>query len=318
MPAVSVILPVYQVRKYLRPCLESILQQSCHDFELIIVDDGSTDGSGKICDEYAGKADYIQVIHQENQGLGAARNRGIEVAKGIYIVFIDSDDYIGGDMLEGMLNEIEAKQADLLICDYFTDDEGKILRKQQLDANYCWMNSSFMQYVANEQILSFAWNKLYRRYLFDDIRYPEKRIFEDQYIFHHLAQKARRIAYTTNAYYYYRINTQGLSRSFVTRNAYDCFRADIGRSYFIKKYYPQYEADCWKNVINNACNTYWRYLFTGQGKEYANIVWGYLHRYGLKYILSARVPFVVKLKIFSVFFGIDKIKWQERWRKMRG
>ena len=117
MPKLSVIVPVYNTEKYLRECVDSILAQTFTDFELILVDDGSTDGSGAICDEYAGKDSRIRVIHQENGGATLARRSGVRIAQGEYVAFVDSDDWIAQHIYQNMMEKAETCGADVILCD---------------------------------------------------------------------------------------------------------------------------------------------------------------------------------------------------------
>ena len=116
MPEISIIVPVYRVERYLERCIDSILAQTFHDFDLILIDDGSSDHSSEICDDYSRKDDRIIVIHQENKGVSAARNAGLDIVEGEYIGFVDSDDWIEPDMYEGLLNYIKSKRVDVSIC----------------------------------------------------------------------------------------------------------------------------------------------------------------------------------------------------------
>lgn len=125
MCEISIIVPVYKVEPYLRKCVDSILAQTFTDFEVILVDDGSPDNSGKICDEYASKDSRVRVIHKKNGGLSSARNAGIDVARGKYLGFVDSDDYIEKDMYELLYDNIVKEQADLSICGIYDVYEGK-------------------------------------------------------------------------------------------------------------------------------------------------------------------------------------------------
>ena len=115
---VSVIVPVYNVELYLKFCVESIIMQTYENLEIILVDDGSKDGSPHICDAFLNKDKRVRVIHQQNQGLSAARNAGIEVARGKYFTFVDSDDYIRKDMIERLVNLVERKKVDIACCEY--------------------------------------------------------------------------------------------------------------------------------------------------------------------------------------------------------
>jgi glycosyltransferase involved in cell wall biosynthesis len=125
MCEISIIVPVYDVEKYLKKCVDSILNQTFKDFELILVDDGSPDNSGAICDQYAEKDSRVRVIHKENGGLSDARNAGIEVARGKYLGFVDSDDFVNEDMYKQLYTSIIENNADLSICGIFDLYEGK-------------------------------------------------------------------------------------------------------------------------------------------------------------------------------------------------
>ena len=126
---VSVIVPVYNVEQYIRKCIESILNQTYNKMEIILVDDGSTDNSGIICDEYSKRDKRIKVIHKINGGLSDARNAGLDICTGDYIVFVDSDDYIKNNMIEMLHKDILEKRADISVCSYFFDNDGNIKRK---------------------------------------------------------------------------------------------------------------------------------------------------------------------------------------------
>ena len=133
MPELSIIVPVYKVEKYLPRCIDSILAQTFGDFELILIDDGSPDGCGRICDEYARKDKRIVVIHQKNMGVSAARNAGLDIARGRYIGFVDSDDWIEPQMYEAMMDAIRENGADMAVCGVrYADEDGKFTRADRL------------------------------------------------------------------------------------------------------------------------------------------------------------------------------------------
>ncbi|MDV4769588.1 glycosyltransferase, partial [Enterococcus faecium] len=179
MCEISIIVPVYKVEPYLRKCVDSILAQTFTDFEVILVDDGSPDNSGKICDEYASKDSRVRVIHKKNGGLSSARNAGIDVARGKYLGFVDSDDYIEKDMYELLYDNIVKEQADLSICGIYDIYAGK--KVKILPEEYKVLDKvSAMKIVLEAQSFSVhAVNKLYKKELFNKIRYPENIITED-------------------------------------------------------------------------------------------------------------------------------------------
>ena len=185
-PLISVIIPVYNVEKYLRRCLDSVIAQTYQNLEIICVDDGSIDDSGKICDQYAVWDARIKVIHQENQGPSAARNSGLDAAEGENIAFVDSDDYILEDMYKKMLDMLLNYNVDLCVCQwqYEVSDGRQVVKKKNIDPTIYGRKTSLefarFLYRSNYEngVVVAAWNKLYRRALLDTIHF-EGRIHED-------------------------------------------------------------------------------------------------------------------------------------------
>ncbi len=164
----SVIVPVYNVKQYLKGCLDSLVNQTCSDKEIILIDDGSTDSSGKICEEYAKKYDFIKVIHQKNQGLSGARNTGLKIAKGKWICFVDSDDWVDTDMLEKLQGYILAKNADMyrfgFIRSYASTKKKDLIRPKRHTITYFKSEEELFQFYSNNYyLLLMAWRGVYRR-----------------------------------------------------------------------------------------------------------------------------------------------------------
>lgn len=175
LPKLSIIVPVYNVEKYLSKCIDSILNQTFKDFELILIDDGSSDGSGKICDKYANKDRRIAVIHQENTGVSAARNAGLDIAKGEYIGFIDSDDFIDKSMYEKLINAIESFNVDMAICGYdYINESGKMERKFKNSSPKTLSKSeTFSAMFDMPQTIRLGLvNKLFKSNLINNLRLP--------------------------------------------------------------------------------------------------------------------------------------------------
>lgn len=204
---ISIIVPVYKVEKYLVRCIESIRNQTYSNLEIILIDDGSPDACPSICDEYALKDERIIVIHKENGGLSDARNTGIEMAKGEYIGFVDSDDYIHPDMYENLLKIAIANTADIAVCDVEKVYSGNYILNDEGEDNVRFYTG--IQAVANifdaELYLRsvVAWGKLYKKSLFDSIRYPKGKLHEDEFVTYRLYYKSSKVAYTDKRYYYY-------------------------------------------------------------------------------------------------------------------
>lgn len=206
MYKISIIVPVYNVERYLSKCISSILEQSFTDFELILVDDGSKDNSGKICDEYKGKDSRIKVVHQENKGLSAARNIGIEISEGEYITFIDSDDFIHPNMIEILYNNSLENKADISICDYDLVYEDVEVCKDFVENNIkLYNNVEGVKKILekSEAYMIIACCKLYKGSLFNEIRYPVRKYHEDEFVTYKLLYKSNKIVVTDAKLYYY-------------------------------------------------------------------------------------------------------------------
>lgn len=202
MPLISVIVPVYKVEKYIHKCVASIFAQTFTDFELFLVDDGSPDNCGRICDEYAEKDSRIIVIHKENGGLSDARNVAIDRAKGEYLTFIDSDDYVSENHLETLYNALIETDSDISIGNMTSFSENGYNED-------CYKPAITRKVLQNKEEIFSTINrpcapiKLYKRYLFDGIRYPVGRLYEDTFIWHELLAKAEQVVLTgVNSYYY--------------------------------------------------------------------------------------------------------------------
>lgn len=214
---ISVVVPVYRVEQYLDQCMQSILKQTYPNLEIILVDDGSPDRCGEWCDKYQKNDVRVQVIHQKNGGLSKARNAGIERATGDYITFVDSDDYIHPKMYEILLSQMKRLDAEVGICDYLevSDTETRMFRAEVKDEDALLFTKKEAKngYYIYEKKARFvvAWNKLYKRELFDKVRYPEGKVHEDTYTTYKALYKAKGIAWVNKPLYYYRIRNSSIT-----------------------------------------------------------------------------------------------------------
>ncbi|MBU3127159.1 glycosyltransferase [Clostridium tagluense] len=204
-PLISVIVPVYKVELYLSRCIDSIINQSYKNLEIILVDDGSPDNCGRICDEYANKDNRIKVIHKGNGGLSSARNSGLNVSTGDYIGFVDSDDWIESAMFKSLVELAERENADIVQCGFqevFND--GTVKRKYCFD-NGCYNNNVdiLTAYFSQTKIHVVVWNKLYRSYLFDSVSMVEGRLNEDTMVSFELMLKTKKFLSISSVYYNY-------------------------------------------------------------------------------------------------------------------
>lgn len=204
---ISVIVPIYQVELYLRRCIESILNQTYADLELILVDDGSPDQCPQICDEYAKKDDRIKVIHKTNGGLSDARNAGLRIATGEWLAFVDSDDWIEPEMFEYLLNNAQKYDAQISVGgvtdEIITENGTEIIKAMFSDEEEikCLSPVEAMRKHLNESWA--AWDKIYRKDIFENIIYPVGEINEDEAIMLHILDRCQRIVYTNQVFYHY-------------------------------------------------------------------------------------------------------------------
>ncbi len=239
-PLISVVVPVYNVASYLEKCLDSILAQTFQDMEVIVVDDGATDGSGAICDRYARQDPRVRVIHQANGGLSAARNCGIEHASGTYIGFVDSDDYIAPDMYETLLGLLTSQRADIAMCALYDMYDGQPVKVNTTEQVMTVGREEAMKIVLEAEIVSVtAVNKLYRRSLFDTVRYPVGKTAEDAFVIIELLDLCDTVVITSaQKYYYIHRGNSITSRSF-NPHTLDTIEAYRKNAALIERKYPQ-------------------------------------------------------------------------------
>lgn len=209
MELVSIIIPVYKVEKYLNKCVESVVNQTYKNLEIILVDDGSPDNCPNMCEDWVKKDSRIKVIHRKNGGLSAARNSGIEVAKGEYFCFVDSDDYVAKDYVKSLYESLKSNNADMAICEVTEVNEkynvidDKKTRERLTNCVKTGLELLDLILPAKTYAYVVAWNKLYKRKLFNNLRYAEGKIHEDEYIIHRIFARCNRVAIIDKPLYYY-------------------------------------------------------------------------------------------------------------------
>ena len=239
---ISVIVPVFNMKDYLPECLDSLISQSFKDIELVLVDDGSTDPSGRICDEYAARDARIKVIHTRNAGLSAARNTGIDAAEGEWIMFVDSDDFVSPDFCRIPYETAVRENADMVIFQRInTDPDGKPIPRRNRPKKKPYGVLSHEE--AADYGETAAWNKLYRRSLFKDIRFPEGRIYEDVCTTCMLMYEAEKIVLIPDRLYFYRYREDSLCHVRTPVNKRHAFEEYLARCRFLLgKGYPEKKA----------------------------------------------------------------------------
>ncbi|MBD5261372.1 MAG: glycosyltransferase [Bacteroides sp.] len=244
---VSIIIPVYNVSQYLDKCLISITTQTITDLEIILINDGSTDNSGEICEEWRKRDSRIKVYHKKNGGLSDARNFGIDKATGKYLTFIDSDDYVQQTFIEYLLHLIEKYNSDLSVCQYFkfydkdenTEFSTKKIRTPSSETIISGNDNCMYYFFKTNEIDTVAWRKLYKASLFSsDIRYPEGKYHEDVWTTYKYIAKCKSIAIGNQPLYAYRIRTGSIVNSAFSEKHLDGIEGAIERNEYIKHNYP--------------------------------------------------------------------------------
>lgn len=196
MPLISIIVPIYNVEEYLGKCVNSLLGQTIRDIEIILVNDGSTDSCAQICDAYASKDSRIKVIHKKNGGLSDARNSGIKIAKGKYIAFLDSDDWVELNCYEYLYNLIEEQNADIVQCDYvkvYKSEDKIVFNKEVKFAEYTGEEALNLLYGEQYPKTIVVWNKLYKKKIFDKIIFPKGFVHEDEFVTYKALHQAGKV-----------------------------------------------------------------------------------------------------------------------------
>ena len=239
MELISVIVPIYNVVNYLDKCIESILNQTYSELEIILVNDGSTDSSLEKCNNFQKKDCRIKVLNKKNGGLSDARNYGIYNSQGKYLAFIDSDDYIEKDMIEKLYCAIKKTEADMAICGFFESYSNQIQKKGIVDQCKVFSTEEAIKNITD--LYPMAWNKLYKKELFADIRYPVGKYHEDTFVIFQLFEKCSKIVAINDCLYYYIRRKNTISKSDFQVKHLDLIKAWKYNYQFVCDRYPDLE-----------------------------------------------------------------------------
>lgn len=219
-PLLSIIVPIYNVEEFLEECINSILVQKFIDYELILVDDGSPDNCGEICEEYALKDSRIILIHKKNGGLSSARNAGIDIARGSYLSFIDSDDFISTDFYLANMSYLTSHlDVDMLISQvcYYDNVENKIIYNKATEFS---TERDILNHMFSVNYIGSAWINIYKKQIFLGLRYPEGRIFEDGFILPEIVNKIEKLYISNIGIYYYRSRENSITKTKMTMSSF--------------------------------------------------------------------------------------------------
>ncbi|MCQ2267593.1 MAG: glycosyltransferase family 2 protein [Bacteroidaceae bacterium] len=238
---ISIIIPVYNVSAYLSQCLESVLNQTYKDLEIILVDDGSKDNSGMLCDEYASKDSRIKVIHKVNGGLSDARNVGTAQANGSWIFYLDSDDWMANNTLETLLQYAEINNCDAVQGGLYYAYPDHLLKREEKPSIVLNRNAAMKELIINDRVKNFAWGKLYKTALVKDLQFPKGKYFEDCYWQHLVIDRVNRYGIIDTPLLYYRQRPDSISGTISNRYD-DLIQGYEIRMKFIQEHYPQFSA----------------------------------------------------------------------------
>lgn len=313
-PLISVIIPVYKVELYLRECIDSVLAQTYQNLEVILVDDGSPDQCGSICEQYAEKDNRVCVIHKENGGLSDARNAGIDVAKGEYIGFVDSDDWVAPDMYECLYKASVEYNAEIVVCGYYDCWRGKYHAAYHSDVQI-YENEEGMEALLWLKIGNYSWNKLYKRELWTkDIRFPKGKVYEDVRTTYRVVQKSKTIVSIPEIKYYYRRRNDGITGSNQVKNKVECVLSRIERFEEVAEAYPNQREFMLKNIfeyifpLRNAICMQDEKLFKQSQKE-IDTVTGFLYRHQSELFSIYRFGVLGRLSYRFICMG-NRNGWQ--------
>lgn len=248
---ISIIIPVWNVDCFLEKCIESILNQTYSNIQVILVDDGSPDLSGAICDAYAAKDSRVEVIHQENGGVCRARNAALKRVRGEYIGFVDPDDWAAEDMFEYLLMGAHKYNAEIVCCHYYRVTYGKETYSQCDGVDYVYTNGQAIEELVNRFLIrNVFWNKLFKREVFESILFPEDRIYEGTAMIYKLMLKADRVVMLGNPKYYYVDNPNSYINQTTLKNRVDYVIAHMDRFLVLEGMYPELKQKLMRDIVD--------------------------------------------------------------------
>lgn len=321
---ISVIVAVYNVEKYLKKCIDSILNQTYQNLEVILINDGSTDQSGDICNDYALKDSRVKVISRENRGIAFTRNEGLDTAKGDYITFVDSDDYIHPQMYEMMMKKLRDNNADVVVCDYLKIPENETPFISRLDVEK--INTDIIQtkqekkkYIYLDKYVDalLVWNKITKRELWNGIRCPKDKIYEDETITFRTLYYAQKIVCLHEKLYYHVKRNDDTSITGAAFSEKRLFRLDaleVRLDFYIEKREWEYLAEAFFAYKTDflvimehieKSSDYTMVMLDPYMKKY--------RKYCRKYLWKMQMP--AKKKGQYIFFAVAPVAYYKRYQK---
>lgn len=273
---VSVIVPVYNVELYIEKSVASIMKQTYKSIEIILVDDGATDSSGELCDQYARLDDRIKVIHKKNGGLSSARNAGIDIAKGEYLVFVDSDDMIHPQMIEVLYQTARRYDCKLAICDFQKTNTLDVVSAEVKDYSIIQYTTQqlFSEYYNDPMYpkIVVAWNKLYHYSIFEELRYENGKIHEDEFLIIEMISKVEKAVFIQVPFYYYFMRDDSIMNRKFNLKRLDILLAFKNHIVFFEQNgMKQYERLAYFRFCDSIIENYYRCKKSGLCEEAKNL-----------------------------------------------
>ena len=316
---ISVLVPVYNVEKYLRRCIDSILAQTYTDYEIVLVDDGSTDQSGRICDEYAAGHNCIRVVHQKNAGLAQVRNVSLSVAQGEYITFVDSDDAIEPKYLEVLMRDLEETGADISICTWSEiSDDGtrtELSWDHKEDGLQIWTTQQAVRTLLYQKgIDNNSWGKLYTRAVLQDVIFPAGRVYEDIATTYRIMLKAKRICYRPEALYLYTSNTSGISQSVFSPRRMDLIDMAEGMYADIENRFPEYRRAAQARLLRAYIHVYIQIPGCADCKAYRKRVFSGIKKHCQRVAGDPEAKRGTRMAALIACIHPVLLRWLNRWK----
>lgn len=307
---ISVIIPVYNVEDYINDCIQSIINQTFKDYEILLIDDGSTDNSGKICDKYNNE-EKVRIYHTKNKGLSEARNFGIKMAIGDYVAFIDSDDFVSTNYLEALYKITQLKNTEISVISSFDVSENSHFKKQKPKIDFSRIKTitkddALIKMLSREGFGIAAWGKLFDKKLFDDIKFPKDRLFEDLITIPIIFDKCNNIAFleSEEPLYYWRTRSNSITRDTSVNDKISpllCSLNELKNKFWNKSKKLNYaiQARYTEEIINILIN---KLIFEKKFKEMWNNIYMYDKNIWSKFYLNNNISFLKKIRIFLLIY----------------
>lgn len=310
---ISIIIPVYNVEKYVIKCIDSVINQTYKNIEIILIDDGSSDNSGIICDEYAKKENKITVIHKKNEGLSEARNTGIAASTGKYITFIDSDDFVSSDYIEYLYYILKKYNTCISCCGHYICFDNKKVAKTSMNEKTVGKVEALKNILYDKEIDICSWGKLYDSKLFENIRFPKGKLFEDTATTYLLFDLCDSISVGNECKYYYIMRKNSITKQSFNLKKMDLIEMTNIMCTYIKKKYPELTAACDRRLLWAYMSIYVKIIYTSKNDfiEEKNHIKNYI-KSKKEYVLrdnEISKRDMISLKIFGLGDTIFKLTW---------